>query len=167
MAADKALVGNAGEHYVAFQLSGRGYAVGLTAQSTEGIDLLAANNKTHKAVTIQVKTMKTAEVTNRKWGVYWKWRIGRHLADPAAHSENLFLAFVDLRGGPSQTSPHPDVFVVPSDHLGNLVEVEQYPTSGPPRDFWCNIYEKKRPNYKYKKASNYKNRWDLIEAALA
>jgi hypothetical protein len=157
--ASKALVGNAGEHYVAIQLSRRGYAVGLTARGIEGIDLLAANNETGKTITIQVKTMKIeARVDSPKYGLYWKWRIGK-LADAQPH-KNLFLAFVDLRGSPDQTSKHPDVFIVPSVKLSSLVEkFPKPPKHGPPWDNWCNIMKKDAPKYK--------NRWKLIEAALA
>ena len=162
MAVDKALVGAAGVHYVAFQLSSRGYAVGLTAPGVKGVDLLATNVETGKSINIQVKTMTDAYVSSRKWGPYWKWRIGKELADGPPH-EAFFLAFVDLRGGSlsqlSEMSVTPDVFIVPSAGLEPLVERFPYdPQKGPPKDFWCAIEEKH--------AANYKNCWGLIDAAL-
>ena len=154
MAKDKALVGAAGVHHVAFQLSARGYAIAVTTPGVEAIDLLAANPKTGKAIAIQVKTTTDAHVNSRKWGPYSKWRITTDLATPSPHS-NLLLALVDLHGGPQAT---PDVFIVPLNALSPPIEVESYPQVGPPRDFWCSIYDKD--------ATNYKNRWDIVEAAL-
>lgn len=154
MAGDKALTGSAGVHFVAFQLSSRGHAVGLTGPGVKAVDLMAANAETGKSISIQVKTMTVAKVNSRKYGSYWKWRVGQQLAEGKGHKD-LFVTFVDLRGGPA-TEPDmpwdPDVFVVPSTRLHSLVNEF-------PGQFWCVILEKD--------AWKYRNKWDQIEKALA
>ena len=156
MATDKALVGATGVHYVAFQLSSRGYAVGLTAPGVKGVDLLATGAETGKSISIQVKTMTDAKRKTR--GVHWSWRIGKHLADGEGHKD-FFLTFVDLRGGPP-TEPdvpwNPDVFIVPSAGLDRFVW--PYPEKKP-RMFWFVM--------PVKDAYKYRNKWDHIEKALA
>ena len=73
---EKALTGAAGAYYVAFQLSTRGYAVGLTTYGTRAIDMLVANPETGKSITIQSKTMSNAFVCSKKWNSsWWKWRV--------------------------------------------------------------------------------------------
>ncbi len=57
---EKVLTGAAGEYYVAFRLAAMGYAVGLTTRGVSTIDLIAANVKTSKSITIQTKTMLNA-----------------------------------------------------------------------------------------------------------
>ncbi|MBI4198178.1 MAG: hypothetical protein HY533_03615 [Chloroflexi bacterium] len=160
MTADKALVGATGVHYVAFHLSKRGYAVGLTAPGIKDVDLLVTNTDTGKSIAIQVKTMTQAHVNSRRWGSYWKWRIGKDVA-LAVPKSGLFWAFVDLKGGSSfvPEAISPDVFIVPSADLKPpLVESFPEPSKGPPTDFWCDIYEKD--------LLTYKERWDRIANAL-
>ena len=75
---DKASTGAAGAYYVAFRLAAMGYAVGLTTYGTRSIDLLVANLDTGKSITTQTKTMlKDAFVQSRRYGTYWKWRVGK------------------------------------------------------------------------------------------
>ncbi|MBI2873318.1 MAG: hypothetical protein HYY00_09050 [Chloroflexi bacterium] len=117
MAADKALVGAAGVHYVAFELASRGYAVGLTSPGVKDVDLLATNAETGKSIVVQVKTMTHAHVNSKRWGPYWKWRIGKLAQGPPR--EGFFVVFVDLRRDP-KAPPAPDVFIVPhGDLAGN------------------------------------------------
>ena len=155
MAKDKALTGAAGAYYVAFQLSAQGYAVGLTTYGTRSIDLIVANPETGESVTIQTKTMfEDAFVQSKRWGAYWKWRVGTRRAEPYS---TFFYAFVDLKGNLSKT---PDVFIVPSDQLTSLTKGEEYKDkSGRVIDIWCVIYEKD--------AEKYRDRWDVIKNALA
>ncbi len=159
MSKDKALTGAAGEYYVAFQLSARGYAVGLTARGTKSADLLVTNLETGKSVTIQVKTMWNAFVRSRKWEPYWKWRVGTSRA-PAYRT--FFYAFVDLKENPAGA---PDVFIVPSVQLeikhkdkDKDMVGEWLDKSGRVVDAWCNIEEKD--------AEKYKDRWNVIEKVL-
>ncbi len=160
MATDKSLVGAAGVHYVAFYLSQKEYAVGLTAPGVADVDLLATNPKTGKSVNIQVKTMTEAYVPRSRWGPYWKWRISKRLAN-GPPQKSLFLTFVNLSGAP-------DVFIVPHTDLGPFVEkYPEDPMKGPPRDFWCTIYKYKKDAPYKKPVTAYKDRWDLIAAALS
>jgi len=155
MTKDKALTGAAGEYYVAFRLTAMGYAVGLTPRRTASIDLIVANPNKRKSITIQTKTGSDAFVPRtKKYGPYWHWRAGK-LRKP---HESFFYAFVDLKNDPSQA---PDVFIVPSSELRPLLGA--YPEGVDPespeaKDIWCGIEEEDAPRYR--------NRWDIIEAAL-
>ena len=148
MTKDKALTGAAGAYYVAYRLAAEGYAIGLTAYGTRAIDLVVANPDTGKSITVQTKTMQKAFVRSRKYGPYWKWRVGK----PREPHATFFYAFVDLKDDPSQA---PEVFIVPSSKLTSPL-LEVYPESGEPRDFWCVIYEKNRQKYS----------WDVIKTVL-
>ncbi len=154
---DKALTGSAGVHYVAFQLSSRGYAVGLTAPAVKGVDLLATEADRGTSVSIQVKTATNAHVDVQRPNDRWKWRVGVQLAE--GHSQkHFFIAFIDLRDGPPAAYDmpwDPDVFVVPSGHLQKYVW--GYPEKKP-RAYWFVI--------PVKDAHKYRNRWDRIDAAL-
>ncbi len=152
MAKDKALVGAAGVHYVAFKLSSIEIAIGLTAPGVEDVDLLATNTKTGKSVAIQVKTMTDAYHQTRK-DAGWHWRIGKLAKAPPR--AGLFLAFVDLCESSTKV---PQVFIVQSTSLAPLVYGYPQPPKGPPTDFWCWIDKGTE--------SSYLNRWDLIDVAL-
>jgi hypothetical protein len=158
MEKDKVLTGAAGTYYVAFQLSAQGYAVGLTTYGTKAIDLFVANPDTGKSITIQTKTGSDAFVRSKKYGTFWHWRVGK----PRKAHKSFFYVFVDLKkNDPSQT---PDAFIVPSGELGRSVRRVVYPRGVDPespkaKDFWCGIDEEDGPKYK--------NRWDVIEDALA
>jgi len=152
MGKNKALTGAAGEYYVAFQLSARGYAVGFTPRGTKSADLLVNNLETGKSATIQVKTMANAFVPSKKWGPYWKWRVG---VSRGQASKTFLYAFVDLKGNPSGP---PDVFIVPSSELPSLLE-NWKDSSGRVVDPWCNIEDKD--------AKSYRNRWVIVDNVLA
>ncbi len=143
---EKALIGAAGEHYVAFRLIACGYAVGLAPRGTRSIDLLVANSGTGKSITVQTKTGWKA-MYGSAVEPWWKWPV---MSRQPPH-ETFFYAFLDLKSDPSQT---PDLFIVPS------VEV------APPllREFrvgsWFVIEDEED-------ARKYRDRWDLISAALA
>ena len=144
---DKALLGAAGEYYVAFRLSAEGYAVGLTTHGTRLIDMFVANPDTAKSITIQTKTMENAFVRSKKYTPYWKWPVGKSRLKAR---ETFFYAFVDLKDDPSQT---PDVFIVPSGELESLsAEFQGW--------VWCNGIDEET-------APRYLNRWHLIRDALA
>jgi hypothetical protein len=52
----RSLVVIAGAHFVAVELSQRGFVATLTSRNTEGIDVLASSTDGLKTVSIQVKT---------------------------------------------------------------------------------------------------------------
>jgi hypothetical protein len=144
---DKALVGVAGEYYIAFRLSSMGHHVGFTAPGARAADLLVSNLETGKSITIQAKTMQQAFVKSKKYDPYWKWRVGTSRVHP---HETFYYLFVDLRDGLSDA---PDVFIVPSLSLEPLLN--RFPSSGPPfTDVWCTISDKDK--------GAYRDRWDLL-----
>ena len=148
MAKDKVLTGAAGAYYIGFRLSALGYAVGLTTHGTRAIDMFVANPDTGKSITIQTKTMlKDAFRRSGKYGNYWCWPVGK---SPQKADETFFYVFVDLRGDPSNKTPH--VFIVPSVVLAPLLEDNK-------GWFWCCIYEKDQ--------DSYLERWNVITDALA
>ena len=109
MSKDRALIGAAGEHYVAFRLAAMGYAVGLTTRGTRTVDMLIANPDTGKSVTIDAKTMQRA-FERSSHDCWWKWRMGIAAYKKPIH-DDFFYVLVDLKGDPAQP---PDVFIVPS-----------------------------------------------------
>jgi hypothetical protein len=50
------LVCAAGEHFVAYQLSSRGYIAALTREGTNAVDILVSNLNATRTVVVQVKT---------------------------------------------------------------------------------------------------------------
>ena len=83
--------------------------------------------------------------------------MGVRAYDKPVHNDLLYI-LVDLKDDPTKT---PDVFMVPSTQLHRLLE--PYPKgvslkTGKLTDVWCVICDKD--------ASNYKDKWDLIENAL-
>lgn len=158
MTRDKVTTGAAGAYYVAFQLSAQGYAVGLTTYGTKAIDLFVANPDTLKSVTIQTKTRFNALRTWKDGEYIWYWQVGIKVIHSLV-SASYFYAFVDLKGNLSQI---PDVFIVPSRKLRNLLN--PFPVgvdldSPKVTSVWCNIQKDDAPKYK--------NHWDVIEDALA
>ena len=154
---DRALTGAAGEHYVAFRLTAMGYAVGLTTRGTRTVDMVVANPDTGKSISIDTKTMKKA-FGRSKSEYWWKWRMGIKAYDKPLHND-LFYVLVDLKDDPTKT---PDIFMVPSTELHGLLEPHPKgisPKTGNLTDVWCVIYDKN--------VSKYKEKWDLIENALA
>ncbi|MDD5038139.1 MAG: hypothetical protein PHN78_02335 [Dehalococcoidales bacterium] len=153
MSKDFNLTGAAGEHYVAFRLLAMNYAVALTPRGTTSIDMIVASLETGKTITMQTKTRKDAF---SKRPSTWDWRVGR----PRKPFASFFYAFVDLKNDPSQT---PDVFIVPSREMRPKgvypKEAGGDPESPKARDIWFGINEEKAPKYR--------NKWELIERALA
>jgi hypothetical protein len=143
---DKALIGAAGEHYVAFRLIARGYAVGLAPRGASAIDLLVANSGTGKSITIQTKTGWKA-MYGSAVEPWWKWPTSRSRQQPR---ETFFYAFVDLKNDPSQM---PDVFIVPSVEVAPPL-LQEFPVGS-----WFVIEDEED-------ARKYRDRWDLISAAL-
>lgn len=92
------LSGVAGEHFVAAELSRRGYIASLTSKNTKGIDLLASNEVASKTVGIQVKTNQ---------GSRKAWLLNEKCED--FYSDTLHYVFVNLNGLSA-----PDFYIVPS-----------------------------------------------------
>jgi hypothetical protein len=151
----------AGEHYVAYQLSVRGYLVALTRGGSPSIDLMVATSDGQKAVTIQVKTATNASVPCKRKpeNSLWNWPVGSKALDLSG--ESVFYAFVDLREGTEKAAKSmlmPEVFIVPAEfvreHLNPFPKPPKKPTT-----FWFDIFEKDK--------EKWHENWDLIEAGLS
>ena len=151
---EKVLTGAAGEYYVAFRLAAMGYAVGLTTRGVSTIDLIVANVKTSKSITIQTKTMLNAFTGSKKDAEYWwKWRLGIS-AKPV--EDTFFFTFVDIKGDASNV---PDVFIVPSAKVSRLFD-DYKNDKGELVDRWVGITKGSDEEKKYR------NRWDIFQKAL-
>lgn len=104
---DKSLIGIAGAHFVAAEMSQKGYVVTLTSRNTEGIDILASNKDGTKTVSIQVKT--TEGKTEPR-----AWILGKKSEN--LKSANLFYVFVTLK-----KDQIPNFFIVPSTDVANYI----------------------------------------------
>ncbi|MBI4817734.1 MAG: hypothetical protein HY791_15845 [Deltaproteobacteria bacterium] len=143
-----ALTAAAGEHFVAYALSTRGFAVAATRGGVPTVDLVVGDPAGLSSALIQVKTSSYAWRSYKKKpeNDRWEWDVGekaRHLSNPS-----LLYAFVDLRGA-KQDHPSilPDVFIVPS----RIVAASLGP--GWSRYmFWINKLQK----------NEFHERWDLL-----
>jgi hypothetical protein len=155
MPTEKHLTGLAGVHYVAFQLSSRGYAVALTG--AKDVYLRVTHSRTSKSLSIKVKTSTKAYRTSSTWGPHWSWRLDESLSK--RKRKDLILALVDLHGGPSidpNAAWSPDVYVVPSTDVDELST--KFRRKGARRDVWCSIAEED--------TQRYRNKWEIIHDAL-
>lgn len=145
-----ALTAAAGEYYVAFQLSARGYCVGIPRANTPAVDLLVANQTGTKTLAIQVKTSSWARRDRKRdpSKSHWEWDVGERAV--TLRGDNLFYAFVDLRG---DSGERPEVFFVPS----NVVADEMQGPDWTRYMFW--IYDTD--------AGKYRERWEIIERILS
>ena len=157
MSNDRVLTGAAGEHFIAFQLAARGYAVGLTTRGTRTVDLVVANPETGKSISIDTKTMRNAyeKSGTESW---YKWRMGVSAYKKPIHKDFYYI-LVDLKDNPKIM---PEVFIVPSIELQSLLE--PYPKGANPKkdkitDVWCVICSGD--------VKKYFDKWDVIEAALS
>ncbi len=79
------LLGDAGEHYVAFQLARRGVSPALLSTNTKGADLLATISG-RNSISIQVKT--SAGRNNPR-----TWAVGKHKPEV---SDTFFYVFLNV-----------------------------------------------------------------------
>lgn len=115
-----ALTGSAGEHFVAYALSARGYPVALTRGGSPTVDLMVGNLSGTETLSIQVKTSNWAWrwFKRKPANNHWEWDVGWKATQ--LRGASIFYAFVDLKWDP-ETAPTPDVFIVPSDVVANAV----------------------------------------------
>jgi hypothetical protein len=139
------LVGIAGEHFVAAELSRRGYVASITLRNTRGIDVLASNRDATKSVGIQVKT---------KLGDEPKWIMSKKAETDLA--PNLFYVFVAFR----DFEP-PQFFIVPRDVVAKFVrENHQQWLSAPGRG--GRAHQDSDMRHFHDPAGAYRDRWDLL-----
>jgi len=105
-------IGVAGAHFVAGELSQRGYVATLTARNTKGIDVLVSKLDGSRSVSIQVKTSSA-----KQRGNYTRsWWMGKK--DENIFSDYLFYVFVDIK----TSNEKPDYYVVKSKVVAEYVK---------------------------------------------
>ncbi len=122
----------ASEFYIASQLFRLGYVATLTLGHTKEIDLIVAHED--RIITIDVKGLKNT--TN--WPIKLKLK-----------RDNHFYVLVSYHNQFGNTDFHPEVFVIPS------MEIEDLLTNWPNKSVTCIRYSKL-------KDSKYRNAWDLL-----
>lgn len=114
------LLGDAGEHYVAFQLARMGINPAMLSANSKWVDILATDNGKN-VVSIQVKT-SAGRNAHRQWDV------GKHCPDS---SKYFFYVFLNLWDDPKKEI---ECFIVPSEFVAKNVDWEkdrpQYRLSG-------------------------------------
>jgi len=147
----KQLIGSIGEHYVAYQLSRRGFVVGLIRGGNQSVDLLVTNENGDKRISLQVKTMSEPFHERKRNPQQSNWHFFVHDKGCFINEEGFVYAFVDLR---SNCDLQPLVFIVPSKDVNDFV--------GPDPDDWeipsFHIYINEK--------DKYLERWDYIERLL-
>ena len=103
------LTGNAGEFYVAAELSRKGYNTAILLGNTELYDILTVNSQTQKQILIQVKT-----TWNFRGGR--KWVLNKKVEDII--DANLFYIFVNL----FSEDKRPEFFIIHSEELANMIK---------------------------------------------
>ena len=116
-----ALIGAAGEHYVAYKLSLLGYCVGLSRGGSPYVDIMLANAD-GEGVAIQVKTSNGArrDFKRKPENNRWEFDVG-HKAKSLG-GDRLLYAFVDFDWERST----PKVFIVPSKDVKTKFEGTNY-----------------------------------------
>ena len=94
------LIGNAGEHYVAFELSRRGVSSAMLSVNTKGADILATISGKY-VVSIQVKASAGSNDPRT-------WAVGRK---PPTPSPNFYFVFLNIW---CDLSKPIESFIVPS-----------------------------------------------------
>ena len=145
-----ALTAAAGEHFVAYKLSGMGYPVALTRGGSPTVDLMVGDLHGNAAVSIQVKTSSGAWRWRKRnpENSLWEWDVGKKAMD--IRGKSILYTFVDLKWD-DELPPLPDVFVVPSHVVADFLRPDFSRFM-----FW--IYEGDK--------SKYFERWDLITQLL-
>jgi hypothetical protein len=108
----RSLLSIAGTHFVAGELSSRGYVATLTTRNTRGIDVLVSKLDGSKSVCIQVKTSSAKQRENYSRS----WSMGKK--DENIFSDYLFYVFVDIKSN----NEKPDYYVVKSKTVAEYVK---------------------------------------------
>ena len=149
------LIGAAGEHLVAAQLSIRGFSVGLTRGGSRAVDLLASNADGSHSVAIQVKTSCEAREERKKLKENSHWTFMMSTSDIQKMESALIYVFVSLNGQSVEAS---DYFIIPGDIVSQRLE-EKYKTRLRKSSIrMLNIFEHEK--------KCFHNRWDIIEHIL-
>jgi hypothetical protein len=145
-----AMTAAAGEFYVAYELSARGYIVAIPRANVPSLDLLVSDMSGRRSVSIQVKTSSGARRTFKRQPENERWEFDVGEKARFSCGENLFYAFVDLRWREAA----PEVFIVPSkavvEAFNDGIDHKRYM-------MWITSRE----------IGKFRERWDIIEAALS
>jgi hypothetical protein len=107
---DNRTIGDAGEYFVAYNLSRRGLSVALMNSGTRGVDLLVTDDGKSLA-SIQVKASQGKSQPRQ-------WMVGKKQPTP---SENFFYVFCNIW---PEYFREPEIFVVPSAVVNDSVDWE-------------------------------------------
>lgn len=104
-----ALTGAAGEHYVAYELSRRGYIAALTRGGSPSVDILAGSTDGKRTIGVQVKTSNWAFRSRKRKPEqsHWEFDVGWKAVGNA--DDSFLYAFVSLHE-PDQDKPR--LFIV-------------------------------------------------------
>jgi len=145
------LVGTAGEHFTAAELSRLGFLVTLTRGNAPGIDILAYHPTTQRTVALQVKTAHSSKQPRGKWMMN---------AKDADETQLRSQAFVLVRFGDPPSPPEfsivPSVNVARALHSDHKAWEEAPGARGQPHSLKNTIRQFKDT------AGDWRNRWDII-----
>jgi transposase-like protein len=134
----------ASEFYVASQLFRLGYEVTITLGHTKEIDLIVINPTNGKTITIDVKGLKNKS----------NWPLTPQLIKREDH----FYVLVNYCNKFNDPNFLPEVYVIPSDEIENLLEHWTKRGKKP--------IEKTCINYRNPNLRKYNNNWELISKQL-
>jgi hypothetical protein len=112
-------VGLAGQYYVAYCLTVRGYHATITAGNVPDVDVLVASPDGSRLLSLQVKTSTWAHRTKHYVKNVRQWDVGQSAVGRS--NDNLWYAFVDLREQSGSTW-NPVAYLVPSGWVSALVQ---------------------------------------------
>lgn len=124
-----------GVHYVAAELSYRGFVVAVTSRNAPAVDILATN-KEKKTFGIQVKT-------NHEDSTQSFWLLSARARTDI--SDNLFYVFVNLKG----MGKRPDFYIVRSEDVSRGMAIDTRSTGST----W----------YSYPRKKEDQEKWDLLK----
>ena len=140
--ATTAIIGAAGEHYVAAYLSGFKLIVAMPRAGIPGSDLFVSNEKGGHAIRVQVKTGTQATRKDKTEGEIYLWATS--YAAIERNDKYLWYAYVYLNGWPN-SEKLPEVFFVPSKVVVKcMTECRENEETWP--YFWMRVDDAK--NYK-------------------
>lgn len=154
---NKALIGIAGTHFVAAELSQRGYVAIMTSRNTEGVDILASSLDGSKSVTIQVKTTTGAPFKKKPKRIIGWMLNEKH---ESVQSENLFYVFVYLKN----PNEKPDFYVIPSTVVASHIKARHQEWLGEPGRNGRKHHENSMRVFDMDddELSGYLNNWDVL-----
>ena len=154
---NKALIGIAGSHFVAAELSQRGYIATMTSRNTEAVDILASSPDGSKSVTIQVKTTTGAPMKEHPKRIIGWLLNEKH---EGVQSDNLFYVFVYLK----PVNEKPEFYIVPSMVVASHIKARHKEWLGKPGRNGRKHNENSMRVFDMDdgELSGYLNRWDVL-----